>query len=146
VYVNAGQNPPLLRRALGGGYERLGATGVALGMFEGSTFESRQTRLAAQDLLVLYSDGITEAEDPSGRPFEESGLERVLDREAAATPADIGLRDPQAVEGHARDSRFADDLTIRDPETGVASAPAVSCQPFSSSHPSQSDPDLPNGV
>lgn len=112
VYVNAGQNPPLLRRSLGGASERLGATGVALGMFEGSTFESRETRLGQGDLLVLYSDGITEAEDPSGRPFEEFGLEGVLDREAAATPADIGTRILRAVEGHARDSRFTDDLTI----------------------------------
>ena len=43
TYVNAGQNPPLLRRA-DGSIERLGGTGVALGMFEGSTYEAVDTR------------------------------------------------------------------------------------------------------
>jgi phosphoserine phosphatase RsbU/P len=111
TYVNAGQNPPLLRRA-DGRYQRLDSTGVALGMFEGSTFESRHTRVDPGEMLVLYSDGITEAEDPSGQPFEESGLEGVLDREAEANPSDIGLRVLKAVESHARASRFTDDLTI----------------------------------
>jgi sigma-B regulation protein RsbU (phosphoserine phosphatase) len=111
TYVNAGQNPPILRRA-DGRCERLDATGVALGMFEGSTFESRETRLEPQDLLVLYSDGITEAEDPSGRPFDEAGLETVLALHAGSTPADIGTRMLEAVEAHVRDSRFTDDLTI----------------------------------
>jgi phosphoserine phosphatase RsbU/P len=111
TYVNAGQNPPLLRRR-DGRYERLGATGVALGMFEGSTFEAVDTRVEPGELLVLYSDGITEAEDPQGNPFEEAGLEGVLERELASTPADIGVSVLKAVETHAKDSRFNDDLTI----------------------------------
>ena len=48
-----------------------GSTGVALGMFEHSTFGAVDTLLAPGETLVLYSDGITEAEDPAGRPFEE---------------------------------------------------------------------------
>jgi phosphoserine phosphatase RsbU/P len=111
TYVNAGQNPPLLRRR-NGRYERLGATGVALGMFEGSTYEAVDTRVEAGELLVLYSDGITEAEDPAGNPFEETGLEGVLERELTAGPADIGTSVLKAVETHAKDSRFNDDLTI----------------------------------
>jgi phosphoserine phosphatase RsbU/P len=111
TYVNAGQNPPLLRRS-DGRYERLGATGVALGMFEGSTFEAVDTQVGRGELLVLYSDGITEAEDPNGNPFEEIGLEGVLERELTAGPADIGVRVLEAVEAHAKDSRFNDDLTI----------------------------------
>jgi phosphoserine phosphatase RsbU/P len=111
TYVNAGQNPPLLRRR-DGRYQRLGATGVALGMFEGSTFDAVDTRVEPGELLVLYSDGITEAEDPQGIPFEEAGLEQVLERELAAAPADIGTRVLEAVETHARNSRFNDDLTL----------------------------------
>jgi phosphoserine phosphatase RsbU/P len=85
---------------------------VALGMFEGSTYEAVDTRMEPGELLVLYSDGITEAEDPQGTPFEETGLEEVLERELAATPADIGTRVLAAVEAHAKDSRFSDDLTL----------------------------------
>jgi len=110
-YVNAGQNPPLLRRR-SGPYERLSATGVALGMFEQSTFGEAATPLGPGDLLVLYSDGITEAEDPSGQPLEEAGLELALERHAAAPAAELGAHVLAAVESHARAPRFADDLTI----------------------------------
>ncbi|CAN5413159.1 hypothetical protein BH23ACI1_BH23ACI1_10990 [soil metagenome] len=111
TYVNAGQNPPLLRRAHGA-YERLGSTGVALGMFEGSTFGSLHTCIDPGDTLVLYSDGITEAEDPAGEPFEEAGLEQAIDGAAALDPAEMGVRILKAVEGHAKAPRFTDDLTI----------------------------------
>src|SRR5205085_10797565 len=70
TYVNAGQNPPLLRRAQGS-IERLSSTGIALGMFEGSNYEAVETRIEPGDMLLLYSDGITEAQNPAGQPFEE---------------------------------------------------------------------------
>ena len=111
TFVNAGQNPPLIRRA-DGRYERLTATGVALGMFEHSRFASVESLLNPGDMLVLYSDGITEAEDPSGQPLEEAGLQAVLDHHAYETPAAIGARVLAAVEAHARASRVGDDLTI----------------------------------
>jgi phosphoserine phosphatase RsbU/P len=111
TYVNAGQNPPLIRRH-DGTCHRLTATGVALGMFEGSTFVAETTRVAPGDLVVLYSDGITEAEDPAGRPLEEAGLEAILARHASDTPAELGVRVLAAVETYANRSRFGDDLTI----------------------------------
>jgi serine phosphatase RsbU (regulator of sigma subunit) len=111
AYVNAGQNPPMIRR-IDGRYERLGSTGVALGMFEHSTFASVETSLEPGEMLVMYSDGITEAEDPAGRPFEERGLELVVERHADQEPAAIGVQVVKAVEAHAKASRFMDDLTI----------------------------------
>jgi len=111
TYVNAGQTPPLLRRQ-DGRYERLEGTGIALGMFDGSTYTAAQTILSAGDTLVLYSDGITEAEDPDGQPFEESGLERVVSTYAAFSAAEMGTELLKAIERHAHDSRFGDDLTI----------------------------------
>jgi len=111
TYVNAGHLPPLLRRR-DGTYEHLEGTGVALGMFEGSTYASAGTMLGAGDALVLFSDGITEAEDPAGRPLEEAGLEQVITTYSAFTAAEIGTEVLRAVERHADDSRFADDLTI----------------------------------
>jgi serine phosphatase RsbU (regulator of sigma subunit) len=110
-YVNAGQNPPLIRRH-SGTYERLGPTGVALGMFDHSTFEHASVTIRPGDVLVLYSDGITEAEDASGRPFEESGLELALERHARVSAAELGARVIGEVERHAGQPRFHDDLTI----------------------------------
>ena len=111
TYVNAGQNPPLLRRA-DGTIERLGGTGIALGMFEGSTYDAVTTSVAHGDLLVLYSDGITEAENPAGQPLEESGLEAFVAARGSDSPAVLAPAILHAVEAHARDSRFTDDLTV----------------------------------
>lgn len=111
TYVNAGQNPPLLRRA-DGTIERLAGTGIALGMFEGSRYDAVDTVVRRGDLLVLYSDGITEAEDPAGEPFEEAGLERFLAARGSASPAALAPAILGAVAAHARDSRFTDDLTV----------------------------------
>jgi len=111
TYVNAGQNPPILRRA-DGSIEKLGGTGIALGMFEGSTYEAVETNVRSGDILVLYSDGVTEAENPAGQPFEEGGLERVVAAHGLETPAELAPAILKAVEAHARDSRFNDDLTV----------------------------------
>jgi sigma-B regulation protein RsbU (phosphoserine phosphatase) len=127
TYVNAGHTPPLIRR-LDGRYERLGGTGVALGMFEGSAFGSVETKLEPGETLVLYSDGITEAEDPAGQPFEEAGLEMITERTAQAQPAEMCAHILSGVAQHAQESRFADDLTIlvlKRAESVLASASAI---------------------
>jgi sigma-B regulation protein RsbU (phosphoserine phosphatase) len=111
TFVNAGQNPPFVRRR-DGRYEKLPATGVALGMFDHSTFRAETTRIEPGEMFVAYSDGITEAEDPDGRPFEETGLELVIERYASDPAAELGTRVLKAVEAHARRPRFGDDLTI----------------------------------
>ncbi len=110
-YVNGGQNPPLIRRA-NGTYEELGSTGVAMGMFEQSKFSAARTELAPGDMLVMYSDGITEAEDPQGRPLEEPGLQTILDECASASPDAIARHVLKAVEKYTTRTRFLDDLTI----------------------------------
>jgi sigma-B regulation protein RsbU (phosphoserine phosphatase) len=61
---------------------------------------------------VLYSDGITEAENPVGQPFEETGLEQVINAYASETPAQLAANVLAAVERHAARPRFIDDLTI----------------------------------
>ncbi len=111
TYVNAGQNPPLIRRQ-DGSFERLMATGVALGMFDLSTYASARTRINPGELLVLYSDGITEAENPAGQPLEEPGLQAVVDSHPDTSPAQLGAEIIKAVEKYAQAPRFADDLTI----------------------------------
>lgn len=114
-FVNAGHTPPLLRRA-GGAIERLTTGGIALGMFESARYEAGTVQLQPGDALVMYSDGITEAEDPAGVPFDEAGLERTLALYPGtfpeATAASIGQAIFDAVERHRRDSRLADDLTV----------------------------------
>ena len=111
TWSNAGQNPPIIRRK-DGRLERLPATGVALGMFEGTSYEVQTTMLDAGDLLVVYSDGITEAETPAGTPFDESGLEGVIAAWANAGAPEMTAAVLRAVERHVGEGRFADDLTV----------------------------------
>jgi sigma-B regulation protein RsbU (phosphoserine phosphatase) len=111
VYVNAGQNPPLLRRA-GGTYERLRSGGMALGMFDHATYTTGHTVLALDDVIVMYSDGITEAESGFGDPFDEVGVQEVVDRRAWGSAKELGWQLFQAVEQHTDQRKLLDDLTV----------------------------------
>jgi len=110
-FINAGQTPPLLRR-MDGAIERLQTGGIALGMFEGSTYEEGRTTLAPGDALIMYSDGITEAEAPDGTPFDEIGIEHTIERVPSSAAAALGRAVFDAVEGHRLDTRLGDDLTV----------------------------------
>jgi sigma-B regulation protein RsbU (phosphoserine phosphatase) len=111
VYVNAGQNPPLVRRAAGG-YERLREGGIALGMFDHASYTAGETSLATGDLLVMYSDGVTEAENDAGQPFDERGLEAVIDACCRGSAKELGWAAFAAVERHTVEKRLVDDLTV----------------------------------
>jgi sigma-B regulation protein RsbU (phosphoserine phosphatase) len=110
-YVNAGQTPPLLRRQ-DGGIEKLPTGGIPLGMFDQSAYDQSETRLDAGDLLVAYSDGITEAENRAGHPFDEDGLERALHMYGSSPAPDLARTLFTVVEQHAGDMKMMDDLTI----------------------------------
>ena len=86
--MNAGHNPPFLIRA-DGGVERLAATGVALGILDETPFEMLETRFEAGDLLVLYTDGVTEAMNASDEEFGEERLAASLLLRRGAPAADL---------------------------------------------------------
>jgi len=109
--VNAGHLPPLVRRA-SGTYERLEGTNMALGIWDHSTYDERRTFLAAGDMLVAYSDGITEAEGDDNRPFDEIGLKTIIDGHGWATAKELGWETFAAVERHSGARRLRDDLTV----------------------------------
>jgi hypothetical protein len=111
VTVNAGHLPALIRRG-SGAFDRLTEGGMALGMFPGATYKSEAVTIATGDLLVLYSDGITEAEDQKGTPFDEEGLTTVITRHADQTLPELAKTLIKTVERHADAVRFADDLTV----------------------------------
>jgi hypothetical protein len=111
VYVNAGQNPPLLRRA-SGTFERLTEGGMALGMFDQSVYTTGRLTLDPGDVLVLYSDGVTEAENMSGVAFDEGGLQIVIGQHWWQDLNTLGTSVLRAVEAHAAGAKIADDLTV----------------------------------
>jgi len=85
TYCNCGHNPPLLRRA-NGSYERLPAGSAPLGIMDSLVCAPRSIALAAGDLLFLYTDGVTEAEDQQAAQFGMERLEKALS-EGADQPA-----------------------------------------------------------
>jgi serine phosphatase RsbU (regulator of sigma subunit) len=111
TYVSAGHMPPLLLRN-DDRCDRLSDGGIALGMFEHSTYSAGQVTLQPDELVAIYSDGITEAENESGRPFDEAGLEAALRANRSQTIPAIGAAVVRAVERHTGDTKFADDLTV----------------------------------
>jgi phosphoserine phosphatase RsbU/P len=72
TYCNAGHNPPLLLRA--NSVERLEQGGLILGLFEHATFEEATVQLQPGDLLITFSDGVTEAMSASSEEYGESRL------------------------------------------------------------------------
>ena len=78
---------------------------MALGMFEHATYAAGRTLLDAGDVLVMYSDGITEAEDGQGQPFDEVG--RAADRRSAGLGVGEGARLGDVRGGRAPHARSA---------------------------------------
>jgi sigma-B regulation protein RsbU (phosphoserine phosphatase) len=85
-YVNAGHDHPF-RVRVDGGVECLGLGGPVLGLLENARYERGRMELNRQDLMVFYSDGITDRASPAGEMF---GLERL--KEAAARSRRDGAR------------------------------------------------------
>ena len=106
---NAGHPPPLLIRSRE--ISRVDATGLPIGMFGSGQFSSRTLRLIDGEMLLLYTDGVIEAEDDGGREY---GIDRLSTFAAStawlpATIVDSCLRD---VAAHGAGRRFADDFTL----------------------------------
>jgi phosphoserine phosphatase RsbU/P len=86
IYCNCGHNPPLLLRKTDGSYERLPAGSPPLGIMDNIACAPRSIALAPGDVLFLYTDGVTEAEDPQAAQFGMERLEKALS-EATERPA-----------------------------------------------------------
>lgn len=110
-YSNAGHDPPLLF-SMNGGTARLRTGGLVLGFLEHVEYQEEVIRMDPGDVLVMYSDGITEAEDDQGRQFGEQRLCDVV-RAHLAEPAYRTVESIlDAVHAHAGDHGQPDDMTV----------------------------------
>ena len=110
AYVNCGHVSPLVLRG-GLRVDRLGPTATPLGMFESWTAPAAETILRDGDLLLIVSDGVTEALGPGGDPFgDDRLLSAFLAHRESRPPAVV-----RAIADEVRDftgGRLADDLTL----------------------------------
>ena len=111
-YCNAGHPPPYLTDRQRASLRQLTRTGMALGVVEGERWEQRQVWLDTGDLLLLYTDGLTDALDPAGRSFGRLRVEAAIDSrpDASASALKDGLL--SEVRRFAAGGPQADDLTL----------------------------------
>ena len=81
-------------------------------MFDRATYHAAEVTIEPGDLLVAYSDGVTEAESPTGVPFDEIGLRRLIERHHGDGLDALGEAIVAGVVAHADSARLADDLTV----------------------------------
>jgi serine phosphatase RsbU (regulator of sigma subunit) len=112
VYTNAGHNPPLLVRASGGYEELPGAGGMILGILPMATYKESHARLLPGDMLVMFSDGVTEASNPAGDEFGERRLAELVASLHGQPASEIVEQIHLAVAAYTEGAPAADDITV----------------------------------
>lgn len=112
TYVNAGHNPPLLYRAREGDLQTLSRTGMLLGIEASAPYTQQSLYLESGDLVLLYTDGIIDAQNPAGEPFGNRRLQQLL-RSSQHLPAGKILETLMAaVQDFKSQSPSYDDITL----------------------------------
>jgi hypothetical protein len=109
-YLNAGHNPALLQKH--DGIEELGASGVPLGILPGTRYCEGVAELQPGELVVAYSDGLTEATSAAGEEYGDRRLRELLPRLKGLSVAEAGRLILHDVERFTASERYADDLSL----------------------------------
>jgi phosphoserine phosphatase RsbU/P len=109
-YANAGHNPPLWLRT--NGVEELADTDLLLGVVTRAEYRHRTLQLAPGDSLVLFTDGLTEAENANGEDLESTQFAQRLKGMHGATADQVTAEVEQLVQSHMAEAPLADDVTL----------------------------------
>lgn len=110
-YSNAGHNPPLLLRA-DGDVEWLDGGGPMIGFLPAVDYDECEVWMRPGDLLVLYTDGVTEATDAKGEMLDEAGLARVVSELKGEASLTILEGIYRSVDEHSEHRPADDDVTV----------------------------------
>jgi sigma-B regulation protein RsbU (phosphoserine phosphatase) len=111
TFANAGHNAPILRRA-SGEMHYLTEGGIALGMFENSVYEERPLGISTGEIMVFYTDGVTEAKNDKEEEFGTKRLKQVIADSHQLSAVQIQENICKSVEEFTGHSHAEDDLTI----------------------------------
>ena len=111
AYSNCGHAPPLLVRA-DGRYTKLTTGGPPLGLLAGARYLAGEVAFAPGDLLVLFTDGVVEAEGPDGTEFGVDRLAEVVVDARDLSSARVVTTVARATSAHTGEDQYADDFTI----------------------------------
>src|SRR5919107_1775100 len=118
-FINAGHNPPIIAHG-GGTLEHLAAGGLPLGIIPEFDYREGRTQLRPGDVLVAYSDGVTESQNPSGEEFGTARLQEAIAQNLHRSAAGIRDKIEAALSTFAQGTPAGDDVTLvivkREPE------------------------------
>jgi sigma-B regulation protein RsbU (phosphoserine phosphatase) len=112
LYINAGHSTPIILRGATDEADRLRATGQILGPFPGEKYRADFTIMRKGDILLLYTDGITEASNEHRELFGEQRLVDLLKLHKSKSPKEICQQILQEVQTYGRDAEYSDDRTL----------------------------------
>ena len=111
-YVNAGHNNPVLLRCRPDGVETLPATGQLLGPFPNEKYVTEFTIMKKGDILLLHTDGITDAADENGEMFGQLRLIQRLREHRTKSPREISQLILEDVQKFSKLVEYSDDKTL----------------------------------
>jgi serine phosphatase RsbU (regulator of sigma subunit) len=111
-FISAGHNPAYLFRSATGKIEELASDAYILGLFDFASYQSRTLHLHNGDILVVYSDGLTDAQDQEGEMFGEERLLQIIRQEAPSGSHAIERRFLNAIEEFTQGMPQTDDITF----------------------------------
>ena len=111
-YANGGHNRPYVLRSDGTLEPLPKTTGIALGAMGGMAYEGASLLLNKGDLLVMYTDGVTEAMNQQGELFGEARLEQALEGNAQDTTQQLIDKIMEAIKHHVKGAEQSDDITL----------------------------------
>jgi len=112
LYANAGHNSPILYHAREDRVEVLEPTGQILGPFPEETYNVENTYLSVDDVLVIYTDGISEAHNTNGDLYGEPRLQKLIQEYAHKSAQELCSIVMEDVQKYSRGSDETDDRTM----------------------------------
>ncbi|HET8900362.1 MAG TPA: PP2C family protein-serine/threonine phosphatase, partial [Holophagaceae bacterium] len=110
-FVNGGHNPPLLVKP-DGTFRRLDPTGPMVGLLPGATWEQGRAQMDSGDTLIIFTDGLVEAENAAGEELGDEALARVVRDHPGAGADDLLEHLLVAAFKHLGTGSFRDDVTL----------------------------------
>ena len=110
IYINAGHNPPILKRNSDVKYMEV-PQNIVVGVFENMRFETVSFKMEPCDVLLLYTDGVTEANDKDNNLYGETRLQDVLSAQTS-NPREIINAVSESVMNFSNGTEQADDITM----------------------------------
>jgi len=111
-FISAGHNPTYLFRSGTGKIERLFSDANFLGMFDSAVYPSRAFRLDKGDILVVYSDGLTDAQNPREEMFGKERVLEIIRQEAPSGSQAVERKFLKAIEEFTQGMPQTDDITF----------------------------------